>query len=250
MKKVLILFIFCALFVGGCAGKQVAPQKVETDIVSRELSSSRSEVLRNLEMLRDMSKPRPAPTTVADVSAPSEFMTPANFVWDGPLEKGIAALALKIGWGAKKFGAGPVQDIIVQADGSGTVLDVVQNFGAQAGYRANIVADTSSRTFKVVYNNSIPQDKNKQQVKQDKKAKPGSRSVKRQKHEPKKSPVCPEPTVAPKNTSVKLSLPEQKKETPAPQTVKPAVSTPVSVPVAAPTVKKDNSLGSAFEGSF
>ena len=239
MLKKIILLTLCAAMLSGCSGRtrhvEVPASTPEMDLVAKELAASREHIVHELSLLRKVSPPAPASVAVPDWSSPPEFNTHADLVWNGPVEKGVAALALKIGWQARKFGTAPVQDIIVYTEGQGTVLDVLQSFGAQTGQRANIVADVSSRTFKLIYPDGVKASQ--KPIKAEKQQKPAA-AAKR-----KPAPATQKPSQAP-NSSHKLTPPrgeskpeavkpdEAKPEAPKsgeakPETSKPETSSPV-----------------------
>lgn len=75
--------------------------------------------------------------------------------WAGPIEPAVARLADEAGWKVKVAGRTPTLPIIVRLDGlPRSIGDALHSMGVQAGTRADVVVDPTSKVIAIEYSNA------------------------------------------------------------------------------------------------
>ncbi len=215
MRKILLFLVVCSLMIPACARKPRTEHTVQSDIVDRELTRSRAEILSQLSELQAVSRPAP-PVLPATSTAPYDLSYPAKLFWEGPVEQGLASLGRIIGWQARRFGPAPVHDVMVYCDSTDTGFEIIQKFQSQIGSRGRIIIDESNRMLKLVYGSDIAPEYRRRSARHSRRARPAA-------HRPKPKQALP-------------SVPSSHK--PALQEPKPAVQpapAPQATPAPAPT---------------
>lgn len=213
-KYFLIAALVAALTLPACTKRRApAPVMHEPGIVDRELKRSRAEILSRLSELQDASVPQP-PYFPETRTLAIDLQHPLRLVWEGPLDQGLASVATRIGWKAKRFGGKPVHDIIVFCESDDTGAEILEKFQAQAGNRARITVDEAAKLIKVTYGSDIPKGKyrhTRRAVKPRKpirvNARPGREAVKVPSTHKPTIPADPGAQVRPE-TSVRPSVPK------------------------------------------
>lgn len=140
------------LFVSGCAATVPVPTTVEMPgMPNPEASLQRS--IQHVEA--EMGELGVMSSSVAQVSGPvlpEDLQRPVSFVWNGPLDAGVAKLAASIGYTFYTTGPASQQPLIVAIQISSVpVYQVFQSLGEEAGTRATVQLDPQHHSVQVIH---------------------------------------------------------------------------------------------------
>lgn len=143
----------CALVLGGCATPPVKSPAPDSVLV--QLSSAAQDVRSSLHRLADaeqFAKRHRLPGERLTAPAIPGMDRQVTMPWQGRLEEAVARLTHLSGYHLDVSGKAPAMPILVNlGPRPAPISGMLRNLGLQAGNRADVVVDPSTRTVSLVY---------------------------------------------------------------------------------------------------
>jgi defect-in-organelle-trafficking protein DotD len=147
----LLPVIASGLVLAGCATFPV-PATVETPGMPNPEEALRSSMQHVDAEMAELGTFAPASPRFVDPVVPDDLQRIVSFNWSGPLDKGVAKLALSIGYTFYTTGASDQQTVPVAIEiGSVPVYKVFQMLGEQAGTAATVQVDPLHHQVEVIH---------------------------------------------------------------------------------------------------
>lgn len=144
--------ILAALLLAGCAGTVPVPTTVSTTGIPNPEAALQASMRHVDAEMAELGQLTPTVDREARPVVPADLQRVVSFDWSGPLDKGVAKLALSIGYTFYTTGPTHPRPLPVTVRVSSVpVLQVFRTLGEAAGTRATVRVDPLHHQVEVIH---------------------------------------------------------------------------------------------------